>query len=105
MAASGEQAGFASEDECATWSLSDVGSGMSPIHGGIGYAQTASEAFSTLWAGGDKMMASGFNGLVVSNDGGQAWDFAKLASSDYVRGARATPTRATLTRATRCGRR
>lgn len=85
----GAQALVVSTDRCDSWTLLD--SGLVVPYGGMGNATSASEAWVGLSWVGHHVVAAGFSGLVVSDDGGRRFSEARLLGADYSRGVAVHP--------------
>lgn len=87
-AGSGVEAGFHSDDLCETWDIHH-----SPFHvhwGGAGAPEEPEGAVSFIRELDGRLIAAGWSGAHVSDDGGETWLGSKLISGDYVRGVTAT---------------
>ena len=91
LAATGEEAVFISDDQCASWKLHSPGDPMAPEYGGIGNARFPSEAFRGLASDGDHLVVAGFNGVAASTDAGNSWSFPKVVPADYIRALHFSP--------------
>lgn len=87
-AGSGVEAGFYSYDLCESWDIHH-----SPFHvhwGGAGSPEKPEEAVRFVREVDGRLIAAGWSGAHVSDDGGETWFGSKLISGDYVRGVAAT---------------
>jgi photosystem II stability/assembly factor-like uncharacterized protein len=83
--AMGSLAIYISDDDCASFTLHDVGTAMVPEYGGIGGAATVYEGYSTIVDVGEHVLVGGWNGLAESADAGETWSVPRLLPSDYMR--------------------
>ena len=84
MAATGREALFVSEDDCASWTLLDTW--QRPSYNGLGLAESPDEAFTRFYWEGDRVIVTGFNGVSRSDDGGQSFREVTIIPADSVRG-------------------
>lgn len=89
--ATGLHALFVSDDDCASWTLRDVGPDMTPEYGGVGNARSPRDAYRGLAVSGDALLVAGFNGVAASEDDGASWIVPTFEFADYLRGVSLAP--------------
>ncbi len=80
---------FVSEDGCASWQ--DRHAEMDPWFTGSGHCASPTTAFTDLVVAGDRWALSGWDGLALSEDGGETWVEPFLIAPDYARGLAFSP--------------